>query len=497
MHKKIIRIISLIMVVLSLCGCQQTPNKEAVTSKNDGVLQERIDQTVSPEHDNETGPVTIKWNEQFTSTDGSVHFMVDINDEVTTEVKQVVEVAPHRLTEEDIRRVAEVLLGDVDFYERRSSSNPEYSKSQYQKMINRLSAYANREALVNLMGESDADVYLEYVQLFIETWTKEYETALDVDPRIPCDWVLKKERHYNDSDIEIGNRSVADDSDVLYVNAEKDGIEYNFSVITKNSSGYKVNRLNLNLTEGLGLYPVDMAIFRSMLCRTEKPSDEQVDAVREKAQEMLDKMKLGQWKIVKTNIITKQFDENVEYSIQVTAVPAFIGVPAIYGQSAGNLQNAYSATYFMSAAEFEFSADGDILYFNMDSPVDVVSTRNENVATMSIDMLVERCKQHLALSDADAYGLPSDVRDEIEAAANEKLLCKVNITDVEYGLGRVKVPDSDDNYYYIPVIAFKGAVDYVTENTDALYYRNVSGEPNEELPILVCINAVDGSIIQQ
>lgn len=497
MRKKAVKIVSMLLTAIFLFGCQQAPNKKAVTSKNDGILQARIDQTLSPEEAGlETGAVPILWNEEFTSTDGSVTFSVDISNDVTPDVKQVVEVVPHRLTEEDIRRVAEVLLGDVYFYERRSSSHPEYSKSQYQKMINRLSAYASRESLTNLMGESDADVYLEYVQLFIENWTKEYETAPENDPRTPCDWSLKKERHYNDSDVEIGNRSVADDSDVLYVNAEKSGIEYNYSVITKAGNGYKVNRLNLNLTEGLGLTPVEMAISRAILCRTAKPTNEQIQAISVKAQDMLEKMNLGQWEIIKKWVETKHIGNALEYTIHVTAVPKFNGTPAIYGQNLRNLQETYAATYFLSEAEFEFSANGEMIYFNLESPVDVVETRNENVATMTATELLEKCKQHLSLSDADAYGLPADIRSEIEAASGEKFLCQVCISEVEYNLGRVKKPDSNDHYYYLPVMAFKGTVEYISEKTGTIYYANSTGQPNETIPILVCMNAVDGSIIQ-
>ena len=246
MAKNFTRMVAIFMVILLMCGCQSAPGNGIVTSKNDGVFQERIDQTRPPQEEvQDEKPTSIQCSEQFISTDGSVYFTIDINKEITADVNQVIEVAPHRLTEDDIRRVAEVLLGDVDFYERRSSTNPQYSKAQYQQMINRLSAYSSREALTNLMGVSGADTYLEYVQKFIESWTQEYDTASENDPRIPSDWTLKKERQYNDSEVEIGNRTVSDDSDVLYVNAEKNGIEYIYSVITKDGSGYKVNRLNL------------------------------------------------------------------------------------------------------------------------------------------------------------------------------------------------------------------------------------------------------------
>ena len=495
MKKFLSAVFAFVLIVSILCGCQKAPSKEAVISKNDGVFQERIDQTGPPQEEVQgENPTSIQCSEQFTSTDGSVHFTIDINKEIAADVNQVIEVAPHRLTEDDIRRVAKVLLGDVDFYERRSSTNPQYSKAQYQQMISRLSAYSNREALTNLMGVSGADTYLEYVQKFIESWTRKYETAPTEDPRIPCDWTLKKERHYNDNEVEIGKRTVADDSDVLYVNAEKNGIEYIYSVITKDDDGYKVNRLNLNLTEGLGLYPVDMAIYRSMLCRTEEPTAEQIDTANIKVQDLLSKMELGQWQISETTVEAKQIDDITEYTIHITAVPNLNGVPAIYGQSAGNLQNAYDATYFMTYAEFILSANGDIVYFNLDSPLEIIDTRNENVATLSVAELMKSCIQHLSFSDADAYGLPTDVREEIENVSEQNLLCQVAISDVEYVLGRVKKPDSDDHYYYIPIMVLNGIVNYIGEKDERCYYTNCH-VPSEGIPHLIWINAIDGSIV--
>lgn len=41
-------------------------------------------------------------------------------------------------------------------------------------------------------------------------------------------------------------------------------------------------------------------MFRAWLCRTEEPTDEQIAAVKEKAEAMLAQMQLGKWLMVKT-----------------------------------------------------------------------------------------------------------------------------------------------------------------------------------------------------
>lgn len=483
------------MAVLFLCGCQQAPEKEAVTSKNNGVFQERVDQT-QPFGEAHSS-LQMHWVEEFSSTDGSVNFSVNVDQELSEDVTQVIEVKPHRLTEADIQRVASLLLEDAVFYDRQPSTSPRYSKSQYQEKMRRLSPYTNMEALTSLMGASDANTYMEFIQLYMETWTKAYETAPDNDPRHLCDWTLKKERMYNDSEVEIGDRPFEDDCDVLYANAQKNGIEYIFSVFSSDTKTYKLNRINLNLTEGIGLLPVDMAIYRSMLCRTEKPTEAQVNAVTAKAEDLLRRMELGQWDVIETEIETQQIGDSVEYTVHVRAAPVLNGVSVLYGQPTSFFQDDYKPTYLMTKAEFIFSANGDIIFFDMCSPMDIVETRNTNVQVLPLEELFEKARQHLSFSDADAYGFPARLRNRIEKSSEEHILCNVNISQANYCLGRVSVPESDDHYYYIPILALYGTAEYIGENTGTIHFYNSSGEADEDIPPLVCINAVDGSIIQQ
>lgn len=495
MKKIISMIIASVLTLSILCGCQANPAKEVVVSKNDGAFEEKIDQTLTTSESEQTdSPTSLQWLDQFTSTDGSVSFNIDINEGLSKDSKQVIEVAPHSLTSEDIKRVAETLLGDVTFYERRPSRTAEYSKSQYQEKISRLAPYTNRDALVELMGENKADTYSEYIQRYIASWTKKLESAQEDDPRVPCNWTLKKERHYNNGDSEIGNESVEEDADVLLANAQKDGIEYIFSALTKSEGSYKVNRLNLNLTEGLGLYPVDMAIYRSMVCRTEMPTGEQIEKAIATATHMLEEMQLGQWYIYATTVDSKEVGDVLEYTIKIVAAPSFDGEPVLLGQNLGSKQDAYIASYPTTYAEFAFSANSDLLYFNLDSPLDIVETRNKHVATFSTSELMDICKQNLSYSDAGAFGLTSDTLEGLEEANEEKIICQVTVSKAEYGLGRMMVANSEDHYYYIPVLVLRGVAEYIGEQSGHCYYAS-NHNKDEEMSALIWINAVDGSII--
>ena len=225
---------------LLMTGCQAAPKKQAVVGKNSFSLN-----ATQPE--GETIPSQFQYKDDFTSTDGSVQFHIDISQTMCVNKMPAVEVVPMCITSEDAQRVAKVLLGDVVFYEREPSSNPQYSKSQYQEMIANLAPYSNLKAMTELVGEDNAEDTLASVKDTISRITEMMETAPEKNPHKLCDWTLKKERVYNDSEWDIGERPMAEDNDWLVATAEKDGLSYKYMVVARNQEDYKLNRFYLQL----------------------------------------------------------------------------------------------------------------------------------------------------------------------------------------------------------------------------------------------------------
>lgn len=113
-----------------------------------------------------------------------------------------------------------------------------------------------------------------------------------------------------------------------------------------------------------------------------------------------------------------------------------------------------------------------------------------------MDELIEKAKNHLSLYDYGEYGLSiKDVQDN-EAYFGESIQCRVYISKMDYGLSRVKVPNSNNSYYYVPSLALYGTVDYYGKDSGSIYFS--SGEllsENRIIP-LILLNAIDGSIIE-
>ena len=73
---------------------------------------------------------------------------------------------------------------------------------------------------------------------------------------------------------------------------------------------------------------------------------------------------------------------------------------------------------------------------------------------------------------------------------NEEMICNIDINCFHYGLLRIKVPNSDESYYYVPGIILSGCITAETRDGSKLYYTS------ESQSALVALNAVDGTIIE-
>ena len=179
--------------------------------------------------------------------------------------------------------------------------------------------------------------------------------------------------------------------------------------------------------------------------------------------------------------------------LQIKAVPELHGIPAIYGQRNIPQSDDYTGAYALTQATFLMSPNGDLIDMELDSPIEIKSVVNENVATLSVEQLTERMEQQLSLSDVEAFtmstwGITAERLAEEADERGEALVVHVDITQMEYGFGRVMVKDTTDSYYYVPVMLLRGTVNIIGAESGEGY---LSGY---EKPLL-CINAVDGSII--
>ena len=168
------------------------------------------------------------------------------------------------------------------------------------------------------------------------------------------------------------------------------------------------------------------------------------------------------------------------------------GAAAIYGQPFGNLtgEDGYAANYQMTFASFLFSKNGELLYFEMITPLDIQTVVNEGAATFSMEELLNTAKEHLALT-----GIEETADYFILSLYYDKTVsCRIEVDHIEFGLARVNVANQDFTYYYIPALAVYGKTRFFDKGTDNPV-DSVFVDPEPKSTDLVWINAVDGSII--
>ena len=198
-------------------------------------------------------------------------------------------------------------------------------------------------------------------------------------------------------------------NEIILATVSTNNTEYQISAVTRNRDDYKLNGITIGLGSGHDLVNFERAFYRAELCRTEKPSSGQIMEAEQNAQDMLDAMGLGTWRVQKGYVGTALYGDIAEYTIRVDAVPVLAGASVHDEQSIHNLtETIYASSYYMTHAFFQFSGNGALVLFGLDSPIDVDKIVKERVETYSFDTLMELAKSHLSLRDAQAeYGIPA------------------------------------------------------------------------------------------
>ena len=488
-YKRLFLSIFIILGILAFyTGCQNTPEEPAVISKSKQILTTEV-----TDSDDETQAMTdnildVSYKSSFTSTDGSVAFVMDIDQTIGVSNTSVVQVRPHFITGEDAKRVATSLFPNADFFEAEPERAKNYSKDEIQEKLARWSQYANIDALEKLCGDSASEDYVDLIRSFIEDYTLMYEQSPIDNPHSPCQWNMQNSSVYVLTADEISEASISDYSDEVSAQFYVNGIPYCFTATTRNKNDYKVNMISCYIYDGMCPRDLDERIFAANLCRTGEPSQGQLDIIKAEAEKYLSAFDLGQWQIDECYVKSKNYGSETEYLVCVNAVPFLNGASALRRPQISSLrnQNGYAANYYLTDAQFVFSANGDLISFSLFSPLDTQGVLNENAKVININDLLDQAKEQLKLSDSYNYGLGPLLQ-----IIQEELQCNVTISEIEYGLSRLRVPDNEDVYNYVPSILLKGSSEYVGKENGKTYYMS------EQPEILLVINAVDGTIINE
>lgn len=478
--------VSIVCLVLSLAilvACGLNPERSVPEESPQESTEATTTVPSQPEQSVQDG-VDISYSDTVTNGNGSINYTFNIDQSLSYAALPVVEVVPHYLTAEEAQRVARVLFGDAEFYEADPLLAPQYTKGEIEACIQRWSEYSTMEGVTALTGQEDTFT-LEKIQQKIAELTAMYDTAPEDSIRIPCRWEFQKEAVYTYSPEEAASIDTSLDNDAIMATCQVNGVTYQFHAVTRNQADYKLNELTAYPDDTKSPLSIDTSIYRARLTRTDPPTEEQIDGVKEKAMEMLQQMDLGDW-MVDQCYVRSLGEEILEHVICIAAVPVVDNVAVAYqSQISGlNSDEPDSSNYYMTGAQFEFSANGDLLYFSMSSPIDVKQVVQEQAEPMDLETLLDAAKQYLSVDVSAGYGLldPSGI-------LSESLETSVEISQLRYGLLRQKVSGTPDSYTYAPGVILYGTFENIGAESRQVYNRSL------ELYPILAINALDGTVL--
>lgn len=474
-------------LLMFLTACQAAPKSNAIASKNDGSFDtNKVQSAAEPNMAVEAEPIQIM--ETFQSTDKSVFFNITAQNLNEIANMPVLEVCPHFLTEEDACNIATALFGsEAVFYEAEPSKNERFSRQEINEQISRWSPYTSAEEMKWLFPDYELDTCASYAETMKDCITylsTEFLNSNIEDYRRPlCQWQFHRSSYYKDRSDDSDSTTFFQENEQIVAWTPIDNGMYSiFRVDRRDKADYKLNNVYVSATTG-GPLGIDNKIFCAKNLRTSVPTQEQISTVSEKAQQILDKMGLGSWEIGSTHIEKNDMGNCIEYCICVDAFPVFEGVAVLDRPQLNNLKSkeVYASNYYLTEANFSFSAGGELVDFTLYSPIDITQIVNPNAKTLTIKELLSRAKEQLSYSDAYQYCGAYE-------GMQEGIICKVQISQIDCGLTRVKAPNTDNTYYYVPAIMLVGDVECCIKSTGETFYFQ------EDIPLLL-LNAVDGTVI--
>ena len=427
------------------------------------------------------------------SKNGVIEFCVDIDEEIYGELIPSLEVKPHFLTEEDIKRVAYILFPAGEFYEGESAFEMNFSKDEIQEKIDRWSYYASEEALRELIEyRPNQPDYLKEISVNVQNFVDKYsgmlEGASSENPHVLCDWTFKKSSYYSLTKAEFATKDTSNDNDNVEADIKVGDVRYHFSASIRDGDDFLISNIGVYPYDGIGPDMLDERIFRAWLCRTAEPTDEQISVVKAKAETMLAQMQLGEWLVDECYVETEEINEYTYYSIHVNAVPVLNGTPALRKGQLANLKSDLpgAARLYYTDVEFEFSANGDLILFRMRSPLDVIGEVTSAMSVLDIEEQFAIAEAYLSQKDFYEYSMGLEGTFE---HLGGPIGCLANITGLEYNLTRINGEDPLKSYYYVPGIKLTGTVKYYNLETGEVYLerQNVT---------FAIIDAAEGTVVE-
>lgn len=478
----------LLSAALVLGACQPTPEQEIVAGKDGEQLESIIavtnssPSTAAPEQG--TGPRTAE-ESTFTARytpEENMTFTVDATVTDYPGSMPVYLVQPHEITPEEAKSLADYFFQGNTAYESREVM----TQAEIEERILSLTQWANdtEGLLACANNEEEAQKMKEQYEKEIAIWEERYQTAPEDYVPPECDWQFHPATYFDD-EMAVSEQLFPDDICQVdkdsFIKATAELEDGTGRIVARNRSeaaGYIAHSFSYQWTPADGFYKE---------LGTTGTQEEAVDL----AQAVLEDLGMADRWMLESVQQTESGDpqESGKYAFALSFMPVIGGIPVspIPDPGVDWEEETYAPAYGMETLSF-WIADGQLIRFTWDSPLDVLSTENQAVTELSFEQIMERFETQMSVT----YPL-SRFQAGGESIRIEEV--EMRVTQIRRGLVRVAIQDRPDAYYLLPAWSFYGLTGYRTNRQDQVDFG--TGDPGMEPQAnhLLTLNALDGTVI--
>ena len=495
--KRIIALLLAAAAILGLAGCQATPERDIVTSKNDGAFESALEATAAPaaEGTQQTGPATV-YEDAFDSADGSASYALRVTEPAAPAQMPVLRVRPAAVSAQDAKDMAQALLGQTEMYE----YTYQRSRAEIEQVILQLRQELfdfETRAAENGLAPEDVEIIRGNYADAIAGLEQAYDAASDQVQPVPCQWEFHPGSYYADPSL----GTLPDNgSQNIRASATVDGMPYVYAVTLLDGDDYRQRTVGLYLdTERLTDGQIEAAYDQP------REGAEDTDAIRARALEMAQSLGRGQWRVLSDN-------ENAYWSEYASGGPGLVStvtltrdcgtLPVAFHLQTDMEEDSYASNYSYESLTFAFNGEL-LLSMEYHGMLDVAETVSQSVQTLPFDQVVRAAEDHMRVADISRFLDPIGVRG-VGVSIEDMADCTVRgeADGVELGLSRVLMKDSNTDYYLVPSYTFYGTVTVLDSGGEPLTapvydddHMETGREPVTMRQELAVINAVDGSVI--
>lgn len=453
--KRILSILMLLILSLSFCACGSTTPEALPTGQSAEALPDSVSAGAEPV------------NAEFSTDDGLIQVRIHTQEAVSVpETMPVLRIKPKTITIEALQQIARAVFGGAQLYE----YSGEMSREELLACIAAMEKGVTDEEIKASYGEDISDAVLESVRQarleMLEYYRNAYANASDAPSPTPCQWKFWPMEHYAFHDYAGTDPSYTDDIPYgvqadLRATATVDGIPYQLWASNVEREDFCNHSVSIFLNTPQGMADPNSEQYKSWveglgICTQEAATEQELDAVLNKADQLLRNMGLGDWQLRAESCIG--YNYNNSWQIAVEGQPIYAGYPVVRQDAIKDVRDSpfYCQDDYFESVRLVFTNDGKLLEMSYQGAAQVVEVVEEAASltgAVELRQLVSDTMhgwEYSDLFDYTADGTMScfgDLKVEISQ-------CGADINAITVGFARKETEGTD--YLLVPVISFRG-----------------------------------------